>query len=1255
MSNKLGGKQGTAYLGTNAVQPPDYTFTDRDPTQYDVNNVTVGDFWLNQTDQSLWVLVSLAGIPGSHGSLATWSKLESGGMSTLNELTGNTGGPVAPDGSSNINIVGDGIGITITGNPATHTLTASLIGGGTPAESFPTDAGTAIPVAGVLNIKANTASVHAGSTVSFSASGNTVTFNVTDASDNTIIGASSGNTGITGGDNTVLGEACAVALTSGSDNTIVGSTAGAGITSGSDNIVVGSGSGSALTTTSSNTLIGHSGVAASTNLVVIARGAGGAPFLHNFPGSNASTSNGGNLFAGANAGNFTLAGAPGNAANIGLGSGSLSSLTTGFQNNAMGAFTLQKVTTGSNNTAIGHNAGYDSFANTGLITGSYNVIIGTDSGDSYTGAESSNILISHGGVVSENNTIHLGTTGTGNGQQSKLFAAGVRGVTPDTNDGIPVFVSSTGQLGTVGSFGSTIIQTVTGNTGGAVGPSAGNINIVGDGTTIQITGNPGTNTLTVVGLGGGGGDLSILTGDTGSATAAAGTIDVITNNAALGAGSSVLFSGTSNVLTLIVTDANSNTIIGNAAGKASITGIDNTALGEGSAAALTSGGTNVIIGAGTGADITTGSDNTIVGTAAASSLLTGAQNVIIGSGAGDAYTSSESSNILINSDGVIAESHVLRIGVGTGTGTGQLNKSFIAGIRGITPATTDGVPVFIGSAGQLGTVGTGGTALISTLTGNTGGAVSPSAGNINIVGDGTTIEITGNPGTNTLTVVGLGGGGGDLSILTGDSGSATAAAGTIDVITDNAAQAAGSSVLFTGSGNTLTLSVTDGNDNTIIGNGCGNASITGTDNTVLGQACASALTTGSSNIFLGIETGSLVTTGTGNFLCGDASLATVLKGTTTSTGLYAFGASTGSLFLHNWGGATSGNTFVGFGSGASLNAGQQASNKNNTGCGKNTLQSITTGTTNVALGNAAGASLLTGTGNTLVGSSAGTNYTSSESNNVLINSTGIIAESNILRIGQSTGSGASQLNKAFIAGIRGITTDISNAIPVVIDSLGQLGTAGGSSVITNLTGNTGGAVSATAGNINVVGDGVTVNVSGNPGTSTLTISATGATTGASFVAYLTNAYTFNGVDSTNIPSTILYDTNPVNIGSGFDIFDSIFTAPVTGLYNFSYGFSYKGAPGATDARSPVQLVTSTDIYQIWPFIPFGGAQGTFLQRYFTENVYTQMTAGDTAQVIFWTPAGSTSNYTIYGISVLPMGSTPQPYPGILNYFSGQLV
>lgn len=45
---------------------------------------------------------------------------------------------------------------------------------------------------------------------------------------------------------------------------------------------------------------------------------------------------------------------------------------------------------------------------------------------------------------------------------------------------------------------------------------------------------------------------------------------------------------------------------------------------------------------------------------------------------------------------------------------------------------------------------------VTTLTGNTGGGVGPTSGNINIVGSGS-ITVTGNPGTSTLTISSSGG------------------------------------------------------------------------------------------------------------------------------------------------------------------------------------------------------------------------------------------------------------------------------------------------------------------------------------------------------------------------------------------------------------------------------------------------------------------------------------------------------------------
>ncbi len=92
----------------------------------------------------------------------------------------------------------------------------------------------------------------------------------------------------------------------------------------------------------------------------------------------------------------------------------------------------------------------------------------------------------------------------------------------------------------------------------------------------------------------------------------------------------------------------------------------------------------------------------------------------------------------------------------------------------------------------------------------------------------------------------------------------------------------------------------------------------------------------------------------------------------------------------------------------------------NTASGQNALENNTTGSNNIALGNDAGSSVTTG------------------SANILIGNPGVAAESNTIRIG-----GGPQ-TKAFIDGIRGVTTGVANAIPVLIDSSGQLGTVSSS-------------------------------------------------------------------------------------------------------------------------------------------------------------------------------------------------------------------
>lgn len=90
----------------------------------------------------------------------------------------------------------------------------------------------------------------------------------------------------------------------------------------------------------------------------------------------------------------------------------------------------------------------------------------------------------------------------------------------------------------------------------------------------------------------------------------------------------------------------------------------------------------------------------------------------MGYAAGSSYTSSESSNIVIASPGVVGESNTIRIG-DMGVGLQQQNICYIAGITGITAA---GSPVAVSSTGQLSDLGFG--TATQVLTSN-GAGVSP--------------------------------------------------------------------------------------------------------------------------------------------------------------------------------------------------------------------------------------------------------------------------------------------------------------------------------------------------------------------------------------------------------------------------------------------------------------------------------------------------------------------------------------------------
>lgn len=291
-----------------------------------------------------------------------------------------------------------------------------------------------------------------------------------------------------------------------------------------------------------------------------------------------------------------------------------------------------------------------------------------------------------------------------------------------------------------------------------------------------------------------------ITGDTGGALSPiAGNWNIITNVAALNAGSSVAFAGSGSTLTLNVTDSTDNTYVGLQSGIASAGSAENSgfgflalancsahvfncgfgahalqlcnsdansAFGRSSLSALTSGIQQSAFGQSSLAATQTSTGNsgfgyatlinylngtgfnTAIGHQALEGLLTGDHNIGLGPSAGINYIGSESNNIVIANAGVAAESAVIRIGT-----TGTHTSAYCAGIAGVSVSNLNLVTINT-STGQLGSESASALGAITTITGNTGGAESPSAGNFNIVGTGS-ITVAGSANTETVQLTGL--------------------------------------------------------------------------------------------------------------------------------------------------------------------------------------------------------------------------------------------------------------------------------------------------------------------------------------------------------------------------------------------------------------------------------------------------------------------------------------------------------------------
>jgi hypothetical protein len=288
-----------------------------------------------------------------------------------------------------------------------------------------------------------------------------------------------------------------------------------------------------------------------------------------------------------------------------------------------------------------------------------------------------------------------------------------------------------------------------------------------------------------------------------------------------------------------------------------------------------------------------------------------------------------------------------------------------------------------------------------TLTGNTGGALSPTAGNFNIVTAYGSPVFAGSGSTLTLSFLqsnfylgqvppsSITSGLTNISITCTGTGMNAITSGNNNIGIGGSAGAritSGTSNIFLGS-NTGSA-VTTGTQNTAIGTGC--FSGTGSYNTIYGASAASSTPSSASyNTGIGYQAIASITSGANNTTVGAFSLSSqTIANNNVAIGYYAGNSITS-------GGS---NTIVGFQAGMSLSSGIQ-----NALLGSNSGFSLTSGTNNTILGNSSGNYITTGSNNVIIGT-AGASYSSSESNNICIGYQvqGTVGESNVCRIGSNS-------------------------------------------------------------------------------------------------------------------------------------------------------------------------------------------------------------------------------------------------------------
>lgn len=245
------------------------------------------------------------------------------------------------------------------------------------------------------------------------------------------------------------------------------------------------------------------------------------------------------------------------------------------------------------------------------------------------------------------------------------------------------------------------------------------------------------------------------------------------------------------------------------------------------------------------------------------------------------------------------------------------------------------------------------------------------------------------------------------------------------------------------------LSVPSGGDaNLAVGANALSSNTSGSRNTATGFRALQSNTTGFANTGIGANALSSNTTGSGNTATGGGALQSDTTGSDNTgiggdalhfntTGNLNTGIGVGALAANTTGGSNTGIGAVALFS--------NTTGSTNTGIGDGALKSNTTGNNNTGIGGSALSSDTTGSNNVAIGALAAFLVSNGNSNNIHIGTKGASADNGTIRIGGNTNlNDPATQTQFFVSGVRGTTTGNNDAIPVLIDSAGQLGTVSSS-------------------------------------------------------------------------------------------------------------------------------------------------------------------------------------------------------------------